>query len=91
MLRDTSAPPFRSWAQGTFISACADWRVETVHSVTGCADWRVETMETMWRLCTLRKRVKPGLEPLSPRARSGVMTSPHTNHTGANSWRCFIW
>ena len=32
VLRDTSAPPSRSWAHGTFISACAYWRVETVHS-----------------------------------------------------------
>jgi hypothetical protein len=47
-LRDTtgSAPPSRSWAHGTFISACADWCVETVHSVNGCADWRVETVHS---------------------------------------------
>jgi hypothetical protein len=35
VLRDTSAPPSRSWAHGTFISACADYRVETVHSAKG--------------------------------------------------------
>jgi len=41
--------------------------------------------------CAL-KRVKPGLEPLSPPAHEGKRRDDlHTNHTGANTWRCFIW
>jgi hypothetical protein len=78
VLRDTSAPP-------------------SVR-VVGARNLHKRVCRLACGDCALHKRVKPGLELLSPLTlsypvppRMKQRDDLHTNHTGANTWRCFLW